>query len=707
MKKLYIPTSTLNFNNIFACESISPATFYSKRNFGYKTIELVECNGLDNSILLYDKLPVFEIIDKERDNFPMIIEIECQEEDIHCVRTHDNVSVFKHNKTIYINPFSTKIIFLSELSKKITLLGSERSLSTKMVNLYNQCGRFYVVDNSFSSFQFKNSYIASIVDAPNEDVGKFIDIDQRRNRAKGFMYSYLLGENKSLNKELVTIKKCAREINNIVSAVLHSPDKKLTNTQNKALESICRTFTQAYERIDENAIKRTKVLDNILFNTKVTLETARTILGSFGYSWEEALNNFSKRNNIGNSFDIDRELKINFDNIGTKLNEIVITSENKYLSTKIKNNPVSKIVLANLRLTMFVEEKADFFISLVNEFLSNDFQGETKVDIAVRGITIFKELLKENNRTWEDSSQRTYFNEMLANLQGKGSFDVSKDNNLIRQSFALFVLNKDDIDKLESALISNIIPEYRYAFGLWGAMFGFANMPKTLTNDLFLSDDLSYISEVYKYIHRQVHGVEIEGELGHCFALISTKKVTSDNKLFQDLIVYKEFQSKDKRFQDEIVYELNKIGVFSLIDWDDRKIDLIEWKSSKGQKKLMSAIKKSKNENKPKKEKTSLIKQPQEISTFQFYQSTGIFLKDFDFISTTPDFIKIVANSKDWEKDLKWFIESHERSHKDYDKYWKGKPTDNESVIKQFIFLRKEKYKDSETLLRQIYLVNE
>jgi hypothetical protein len=54
MKKSYIPTSSLNFNNIMSCEAISPVAFYSKRNFGYKIFEKVELNSFDNSVLLFE-----------------------------------------------------------------------------------------------------------------------------------------------------------------------------------------------------------------------------------------------------------------------------------------------------------------------------------------------------------------------------------------------------------------------------------------------------------------------------------------------------------------------------------------------------------------------------------------------------------------------------------------------------------------------------
>ncbi len=124
-------------------------------------------------------------------------------------------------------------------------------------------------------------------------------------------------------------------------------------------------------------------------------------------------------------------------------------------------------------------------------------------------------MYEEKNIPWNPSPQRDFFNGLLANMQGKGVFNVNNSNDIVHQSFALFVLHKekDELEKLETMLISNMICEYRFAYGLWGAFNGFANMPKTLTNELFLSNDVNYVSEVYKFIYLQVHGIELDGKL--------------------------------------------------------------------------------------------------------------------------------------------------------------------------------------------------
>lgn len=108
-QKLYIPTSSLNFNNIMSSESISPQSFYEMRGYGYKHFEKVELNSLDNTILLYEEFPDFSIDDSELENFAMVIEISPE----FCNAKISSVAegVYECHETIYLNPFNTLFYF--------------------------------------------------------------------------------------------------------------------------------------------------------------------------------------------------------------------------------------------------------------------------------------------------------------------------------------------------------------------------------------------------------------------------------------------------------------------------------------------------------------------------------------------------------------------------------------------------------------------
>ena len=50
--KLYIPTTTRNFQNILSSESISPKSFYKERKFGDNRWYSIPENNMENVILI-------------------------------------------------------------------------------------------------------------------------------------------------------------------------------------------------------------------------------------------------------------------------------------------------------------------------------------------------------------------------------------------------------------------------------------------------------------------------------------------------------------------------------------------------------------------------------------------------------------------------------------------------------------------------------
>jgi hypothetical protein len=137
--KLYIPTCTLNFNNIFSTESISPKAFYQRREFGNKRFYPVEANSLDGVVLLYSKYPRYDVEDSELENYPMVIEIESDDYPSGIIKkhvSHSGVEVYVSASTIYLNPFHTKIYFDSYAERQGVLTKAAQSLENKFEKLY-------------------------------------------------------------------------------------------------------------------------------------------------------------------------------------------------------------------------------------------------------------------------------------------------------------------------------------------------------------------------------------------------------------------------------------------------------------------------------------------------------------------------------------------------------------------------------------------
>jgi hypothetical protein len=332
------------------------------------------------------------------------------------------------------------------------------------------------------------------------------------------MYAYILAANKSMPAEIIRLKRCFKEFKNILSAILTSPDGNATRQQKEQLEKLCSEFDKALRKAEGISEELSIVQEK---SDKYQCPNFINILKG-----ENLYDIWIKNNNLIPSYNI-REIKQiitankkedAFESYMSDLNE-KINLEHKKRQLNIQKEQIPTISSDKISsIPIEKVEKGIFLAKLLNEYLEEAWSGkdfmQSRCDFAKVGGNIFKEELKEK---WEKSDSRSYINGLLKNLNEHTPFEIKNQesqNNQTLQSFAAFFQKgDDDIDKLEDYLVSNEIGDFRIAFALWGIIFGFADMPKTLTNDLFLYKDLNYIGDVYKYVYKQVHGVELEGKL--------------------------------------------------------------------------------------------------------------------------------------------------------------------------------------------------
>lgn len=497
-EKLYIPTSSLNFNNLMSSESISPASFYLRRGFGYKRFEKVGPNPLDNRMILYKEFPVFEIHDNELENYPMVIEIDSRHvpEDV----IKENNGIYFAEETIYFNPFSTKFIFMDIPERTRTISKAEPSIETKMVSLYYHC--FVIFDKSKFSSSF--NYVKTEIEDSKNDISTFISKDRKINKLKGLLYSYLIASNKSMSSDIVSLKKLARTLKNTLSSIITSPDGRATYAQEEQLNKLYKLINERFQKIFISpVIKEKSEKYQCDFYTLLTQENL----------WESWLrqNNYSKFQ-VSHFYSSSKDKDVVFNNYIQNLENQILNIE--YNQKKSKADISCLPVLQNNRIVEIPEHK-DFLSKLFNEYLEEAYSSEefiqSRYEFAKSGGKTFKDELQEK---WDGSQWQQYINGLLKNLNEYSAFDLKSIKNTTLESFAAFCQKgESDIDKLEDYLIINEIGDFRISFSLWGIIFGFANMPKTLTNELFQSNDLEYITRIYKHIFKQLHSIELEGYL--------------------------------------------------------------------------------------------------------------------------------------------------------------------------------------------------
>jgi len=438
MEYLYVPTTTLNFNNILSTGSISPASFYPARSFGYKRFSLVEPNPFQNILLVYNQYPEFDIDDSERDNYPLILRLRSDKihNNLEKVSSRGNLNIYACNETIYFDMASAEFFFTSQDAQRITRTKAESSLTTKLVELfepYMSVAKFGEKD----SIKWNQSLIEEIKDYDITTIIQGCEVDNRINRLKGFATGYVLGAYKSIDPKLALVRSQVRSLRNEISARLSDPSRNYPDSLRNEVEFSCRT------------------------------------LESFFTEEDMGIRRFSPDN--GDSIQID-QLKI--------------------ADIRDRNALNSRLIRP------FIDLVNNY--SFVSKFTSQ--LEEQRLDVAIEGAQVIKSIIGSK---WDGSSYQQYINALLNNIKSGNNFDFNNAPSLLMQSFAAFILKGDDLEKLESFLIANRVGDFRFPFAIWGAMFGYSKIPKTLYVLPIQQGDVAYLCRIHSYVHSIVHGIRM------------------------------------------------------------------------------------------------------------------------------------------------------------------------------------------------------
>lgn len=529
--KLYIPTCTLNFNNIFSTESISPKVFYQRRGFGNKRFYSVEANSLDGVVLLYSKYPRYDVEDSEIENYPMVIEIDSDDYPSGIITkqgTNSGVEVYVSASTIYLNPFHTKIYFDSYVERQGVLTKAAQSIENKFEKLYSanlvvkpqtKRGFFDNVKDLFTKndsdeFEWDSSYLPTEIDANISN----IEQDRKIDRIRGFVYCYLIGANMTVSSDVAELKSLARRMRNTLSAIVNSPTHTPSDLQDESLTKDIKDFNRIYSSIDEDALYNANIIDMRLSRNPLKLEKQDVIalLESLDIYTEFCSKLHLRR--VYDANDLWRCVEFyspeSYNTAIDSLNSVVRKIELRSISEGQKNEVKELVRISHDGSVNVLDKtvKPEFYDSLLNSQIGNEYEAvknENGIDeplaIAYNGGKILQRILGDK---WNDSKWANYINALLSHLQESSAFDLYSIDNDVLNSFAAFCQKGDNIDRLSEYLVQCGFNNYRLAFGLYGATRGFASLPKTFASTL-INGDRDYYKRFFLNVYQQLFGVSV------------------------------------------------------------------------------------------------------------------------------------------------------------------------------------------------------
>lgn len=522
--KLFIASSSLNIDNILSTECIAPLSFYNARTYGYNTFCGLELIPFKNVLILFSKIPYFEIIDDENDSRPIVLEVDIDEKvtPLTHISENDGIHLFSVDNVIHLSPFNTRILFYNVKDLNHSRLSCSDSLTNKLGDHF----KFDLCKGEFNltSLSRLNIHVEDVCKDYDEKVLQ----NNKLNVVKGFMWGYYLGISKSVSSNSATLLKIQKRIYDIVATLknnggignnsfyqeleqldnefrTHDPFiRKCQEMWDKTLSELAipsEALNKLFELYDEKNVVKTTFIKKNGLHTPVSLR-------QFGYNNIEAYRDSLKSYTI-QILKEDQRKQVSEFNVANTFD----------LDPSYETCMLSKVDQETMLFNKFIDTILWHGTSPTPDTLRTD-----RFNIATQITVSAKNIWESLNWQWQDSSAQVYMNELRQNIKSFTPFDVKKQDNAILKALAAFILKGEDFDSIVQFCEDNSYSDYSYSLALWGATIGYVKIPKPIFASIA---SLPSFGETCRTICKLLYNTEQKGD----WPLIQQPVVIISNKV--------------------------------------------------------------------------------------------------------------------------------------------------------------------------------
>lgn len=506
---LFIATSSLNIDNILSTECIAPLSFYNARNYGYNTFCGLSLIPFKNVLILFSKIPYFEIRDDEHDSRPIVLEVDIDEKTTPLTHIFENDGnhVYSLDSVLNLSPFNTRILFYNVKDLNHSRLSCSDSLTNKL-------GDYFKFDLCKGDFNLANLPGLNIhVEDKCKDYAAKVLQNNKLNVVKGFIFGYYLGISKSVSSDSAVLLKIQKRIYDIVATL-----KNNGGFGNSSFYQELKQLDADFRKHDPSMRKCKEMWDNTLAELAIPSDALNKLLKL--YDEENVLKtNFMKKNRLRSYVSLSQ---YGYDNI-----EAYRDSLKSYTSQIVKEDQrkqVSEFNVANTfdldpsyETCMLTKENQETM--LFNKFIdiilwhgiapSPDTLRTDRFNIATQTTISAKNIWESLKWQWQGSPAQQFMNDLRQNIKSFTPLDVTKQDNPILKALAAFILKGEDFDAIVQFCEDNSYSDYSYSLALWGATIGYVKIPKPIIASIA---NLPSFGEHYRAICTLLYNTDVKGE---------------------------------------------------------------------------------------------------------------------------------------------------------------------------------------------------
>lgn len=500
--KYYIPSSSLNLDNILQAESISPVSFYQLRKTGYNNYVVIpEFRGIKH-IIMFSYPVQFFIDDPNRYNDPILIEVE-DDYQLGMGKCYEfDEGAYAFNKTLYLTPYNCRIFFFSEKAYKLAIINTRDNASIKNFKSY----RIYPTTDLLGRLRDIPKVTAKIDLSIDESCETIID------KQKGMLYAYLLGQKLSITPELANQKSLTQDIYNTVSGI-----KSFLSTNNIPFALIEKLESQlvAFKNIDfiekENQQIFTSHLKGDASRYDISPNDLIELIKSWGaeiwqYFYKVLLSKWGRTTLPQIS-----ELH-SFNDYTCLISQIEYRTNLGIANFKkaMPNPSLSSVTMKGDNVLFIDKPILTIAINYILEHKLTQSELLAKKDsICVEIVNLIKDYFIRNlgytEEQWNHDAHRRYALKLYHSINDFNSaFNLNEASELKYDeefiALSVFLLSGHSIDSCLKCLTMNRISDYSMSLALWGALCGYVEMNSKVLSE-FLTD------AIYERVYECIHGI--------------------------------------------------------------------------------------------------------------------------------------------------------------------------------------------------------
>lgn len=507
--KLFIATSSLNIDNILSTECIAPLSFYNARNYGYNTFCGLDLIPFKNVLILFSKIPYFEIRDDEHDSRPIVLEIDIDEKTtpLTHIFENDGVHVYSLDNILNLSPFNTRILFYNVKDLNHSRLSCTDSLTNKL-------GDYFKFDLCKGDFNL--AYLSGLnihVEDTCKDYDAKVLQNNKLNVVKGFIWGFYLGISKSVSSESAVLLKNQKRVYDIVATL-----KNNGGFGNSSFYQELKQLDTDFRKFDPSMRRCKKMWDNTLAELAIPSDALNKLLNL--YDEENVLKtNFMKKNGLRSYVSLSQYGYYNIeayrDSLKSYTSQIVKEDQRKHVTEfSVANTFDLDPTYETCMLTKDTQETM-----LYNKFIDTilwhgtaptpDTLRTDRFNIATQITISAKNIWESLNWQWQGSPAQQFMNDLRQNIKSFTPFDVKEQDNLILKALAAFILKGEDFDAIVQFCEDNSYSDYSYSLALWGATIGYVKIPKPIIASIA---NLPSFGDNYRAICTLLYNTELKGE---------------------------------------------------------------------------------------------------------------------------------------------------------------------------------------------------